>query len=98
MVTTGQLLTNLTMKNFLLSIAFVYGLGMSVYGAQWYFKDMAQLETAVQSGDTKIELRHRINAWGNVHTILMANLISVVALTGLASTRQPSPSSQKVED
>ena len=86
------------MKNFLLSIALVYGLGMSLYGAQWYLKDMAELERAVQSGNSKIELRHRINTWGNVHTILMANLIAVVALTGFTSARRPSLSSQKVED
>ena len=86
------------MKNFLLSIALVYGLGMSLYGAQWYLKDMAELERAVQSGNSKIELRHRINTWGNVHTILMANLIAVVALTGLTSARRPSLSSRKVED
>ena len=71
---------------------------MSLYGAQWYLKDMAELEKAVQSGDTKIELRHRINTWGNVHTILMANLISVVALTGFTYTRRSSSSSQKVSD
>ena len=86
------------MKNFFLSIALVYGLGMSLYGAQWYLKDMAELEKAVQSGNSKIELRHRINTWGNVHTILMANLISVVALTGFTSTRRASHSSQKVSD
>lgn len=86
------------MKNFLLSIALVYGLGMSLYGAQWYLKDMAELERAVQSGNSKIELRHRINTWGNVHTILMANLIAVVALTGLSSAPRPSLSSRKVED
>ena len=71
---------------------------MSLYGAQWYLKDMAELERAVQSGNSKIELRHRINTWGNVHTILMANLIAVVALTGLTSARRPSLSSRKVED
>ena len=81
------------MKNFFLSLVFIYGLGMSLYGAQWYLKDMTQLEKAVQSGNTKIELRHRINTWGNVHTILMANLISVVAITGLSL--QSRDSSQK---
>lgn len=81
------------MKNFLLSLAFVYGLGMSLYGAQWYLKDMAQLEKAVQSGNTKVELRHRINTWGNVHTILMGNLISVVSIAGLS--RRSQCSSQK---
>jgi len=83
------------MKNLLLSLAFLYGLGMSIYGSQWYLKDMAQLESAVQSGNSKVELRHRINTWGNVHTILMGNLISVVALVGFNSSRPSSRSSRK---
>ena len=76
------------MKNFLLSIAFVYGIGMSLYGADWYFKDMNELESSVISGNSKIELRHRINTWGNVMTILFGNTISVVALTGISSQAQ----------
>lgn len=81
------------MKNFLLSIAFIYGIGMSLYGADWYFKDMAQLEASVASGNSKIELRHRINTWGNVMTILFGNTISVIALTGFS--RQSNSGSQR---
>jgi len=75
------------MKNFFLSLAFLYGVGMSVYGANWYLKDMKALEQAVRSGNEHIEMRHRINTWGNVYTILMANLISVVAIAGMHSNK-----------
>jgi len=81
------------MKNFLLSIAFIYGIGMSLYGADWYFKDMNQLEASIVSGNSKIELRHRINTWGNVMTILFGNTISVIALTGFS--RQSNTCSQR---
>lgn len=72
------------MKNFLLSLAFLYGVGMTFYGANWYLKDMKMLEIAVQTGNSKIEMRHRINTWGNVGTILMANLIATVAIAGMS--------------
>ena len=42
------------MKNFLLSLAFIYGLGMSVYGLSWYGKDMAQLNAAVVNGNEHV--------------------------------------------
>ena len=69
----------------MLSLAFIYGVGMSIYGAQWYLKDMAVLEDAVRIGNEHVEMRHRINTWGNVHTILMANLIVVVSIAGFSS-------------
>ena len=34
------------MKNFLLTLGAIYGIGMAVYGADWYLKDIKQLETA----------------------------------------------------
>ena len=73
-----------TFKNTLLSLAFLYGVGMAIYGADWYLKDMRALENAVATGNSKIEMRHRINTWGNVGTILFANLISVVAIAGFS--------------
>ena len=85
-----------TLKNTLLGLAFFYGVGMSVYGADWYLKDMRVLEDAVATGNSKIEMRHRINTWGNVGTILFANLISVVALSGLALPYKQS--TQKASD
>ena len=60
---------------------------MSLYGAQWYLKDMKVLEEAVRTNNEHIEMRHRINTWGNVHTILMANLISIVAIAGFTSSK-----------
>ena len=46
---------------------------------------MHQLEIAVHKGDANVELRHRINTWGNVGTILLANRISIVAFAAIAS-------------
>ena len=71
------------MKNTLLSIALVYGLGMSAYSAWWYERDMKHLNAAVANGDSKVELRHRINVWGDVVSILGGNIISVIALSGI---------------
>ena len=71
------------MKNFLLSLAVLYGIGMSLYGSAWYLKDIKQLETAVRIGNEHVEMRHRINTWGNVGTILLANLMVIVAISGL---------------
>ena len=76
------------MKNSLLSLAVLYGIGMSVYGSAWYLKDIKQLETAVRTGNEHVEMRHRINSWGNVGTILLANLMTIVAITGLESKKQ----------
>jgi len=76
------------MKNFLLSLAFIYGLSMSVYGLSWYDKDMAQLNAAVVNGNRHVELRHRINTWGNVGTILFAQLIAITALAGMSRSVQ----------
>ena len=73
------------MKNFLLSLAFIYGAGMAIYGSVWYVKDIRQLEIAVRTGNSNVELRHRINTWGNVGTILIANLISTVAIAGVSA-------------
>ena len=75
------------MKNSLLTLAFVYGVGMAIYGSVWYVKDIRQLEIAVYTGNSKVELRHRINTWGNVGTIMFANLISTVAIAGINSKK-----------
>ena len=58
---------------------------MSAYGAWWYPRDMHQLEIAVRQGDTNVELRHRINTWGNVGTILLSNLIAIIAFAAIGS-------------
>ena len=76
------------MKNFFLSLGIIYSLGMSIYGSAWYLKDIKQLETAVRTGNEHVEMRHRMNTWGNVGTILLANLMTIVAITGLESKKQ----------
>jgi hypothetical protein len=72
------------MKNILLSFAFIYGIGMSAYGLWWYDKDMGQLEKAVATGNKHVEMRHRINTWGNVGTILLAQIIATTAIAGMS--------------
>ena len=61
---------------------------MSLYGADWYLKDIKALEVAVRNRNEHVEMRHRINTWGNVHTILMGNLISVIAIAGMNSKQR----------
>jgi len=76
------------MKKILLSLAVLYGIGMSIYGSAWYLKDIKQLESAVRLGNEHVEMRHRINTWGNVGTILLANLMVITAIAGFDS-KQP---------
>lgn len=76
------------MKNLFLSLAILYGIGMGVYGSAWYLKDIKQLESAVRTGNEHVEMRHRINTWGNVGLILLANLMTIVAITGLETKKQ----------
>jgi len=72
------------MKNFLLTLGAIYGIGMSLYGVDWYLKDIKQLEAAVRNGNEHVEMRHRINTWGNVGTILLANLMIINSISGLS--------------
>ena len=60
------------------------GICMSIYGLWWYEHDMVQLNKAVLNGDEHVELRHRINTWGNVGTILLAQLIATTSLAGIS--------------
>jgi hypothetical protein len=46
---------------------------------------MHQLEIAVQQKNEAVELRHRINTWGNVGTILLANLIAIISFAFIGS-------------
>jgi len=49
---------------------------------------MNMLEIAVRTNNSKVEMRHRINTWGNVGTILMANLIATVAIAGMNTSNK----------
>jgi len=73
------------MKKIILSLTCAYGVALSAYGAWWYPRDMNQLEIAVQQKNEVVELRHRINTWGNVGTILLANLIAIISFASIES-------------
>ena len=75
------------MRKFILSLACAYGLGLSLYSAWWYPRDMHQLEVSVQAGNPAAELRHRLNTWGNVNTLLLSNLIFIVSFAALTKPR-----------
>ena len=72
------------MKNFLLVLASLYGVGVSLISAHGLINiDMPELEKAVAVGATNAELRHRMNVAAEGNWILLGNLITVVALVGL---------------
>ena len=73
------------MRNVVLSLTCAYGIAMSAYGAWWYPRDMHQLAIAVEQKNETVELRHRINTWGNVGTILLSNLIAIVSFASIGA-------------
>jgi hypothetical protein len=76
------------MKNFLLSLSALYGVAasaISVYGM--FVLDMPALEQAVKSGATNAELRHRLNVSAEGNWILLGNLITVVSIAGMSTSR-----------
>ena len=42
----------------------------------------------MRNGHERVEMRHRINTWGNVGTILLTNLMTIVAITGFEFKKQ----------
>ena len=74
------------MKNLILSVFVVYGLGVSTISIYWGLaKDMPALEYALSVGNNDAEMRHRINVFADGTWVLLGNLITVVALTGMRS-------------
>ena len=73
------------MRNIVLSLTCAYGIAMSAYGAWWYPRDMHQLAIAVEQKNENVELRHCINTWGNVGTILLADLIAIISFASIGS-------------
>ena len=54
------------MKHIILSIFFVYGIGVTSISVYWgLMKDMPALEYAVKVNDYNAELRHRINVFAD---------------------------------
>lgn len=72
------------MKNLLLSLAAIYGAGVSVVAGYGLFNiDMPALEHAVLTSSPNAELRHRLNVAAEGNWILLGNLITVVAIAGI---------------
>lgn len=72
------------MKNFLLLLAALYGVGVSVVSAHGLINiDMPALEDAVAVGSTNAEMRHRMNVAAEGNWFLLGNLITVVSIVGL---------------
>ena len=71
------------MKNFLLALSFVYGIGVSTVSSYYLFiADLPQLDYAVRVGAKDAEMRHRINVATDGTWVLLGNIISVIALAG----------------
>ena len=74
------------MKNFLLSLSAIYGIGVSAVSAYGMFGiDLPALEHAVQVGATNAEQRHRLNVGFEGNWLLLGNLITVVSIAGLCT-------------
>ena len=72
------------MKNTILSIFCIYGLGVSGVSIYWGLaKDMPALEHAVQVKNNNAEMRHRINVFADGTWVLLGNLITVASLIGM---------------
>ena len=72
------------MKNFLLFLSALYGIGVSTVSAYGLFcMDMPALENAVINGSERSEVRHRLNVAAEGNWILLGNLITVVSIVGL---------------
>ena len=74
------------MKNFLLSLSAIYGIGVSAISAYGIFGiDLPELEHAVQVGATHAEQRHRLNVGFEGNWLLLGNVITVVSIAGLCT-------------
>lgn len=72
------------MKNILLSLASIYGIGVSAvstYG--FFFLDVPQLENAVASGTERAEIRHRLNVAAEGNWILLGNIITIISISSM---------------
>ena len=74
------------MKNILLFIICIYGIGVSSISLWWGLaQDMPALEYAVKTNSQNAELRHRINVFADGTWMLLGNLISVTSIIGMRS-------------
>lgn len=77
------------MKNLILSIFCVYGIGVSAVSLYWGLaKDMPALEYAVKTKSRNAEMRHRINVFADGTWILLGNLITISALLGIDNKKK----------
>ena len=73
------------MKNILLSIFCIYGIGVSGVSLYWgLMLDMPALENAVKVNNHNAEMRHRINVFADGTWVLLGNLITIASLSGLS--------------
>lgn len=76
------------MKNLLLLLFALYGVGVSTVSAYGLIAlDMPALEQAVAINATNAEMRHRINVFAEGSWILLGNIITIVAVSQMASRR-----------
>lgn len=79
------------MKNILLALFSVYGIGVSSVALYWGLaKDMPALEHAVSVQNNNAELRHRINVFADGTWILLGNIITVGSLAAMKRSDTPS--------
>ena len=79
------------MKNNFLTLAAIYGIGVSAVSAYGFFYlDMPLLENAVASGSERKEMRHRLNVAAEGNWILLGNLITVVSIGFLSFKKNES--------
>lgn len=76
------------MKNIVLSFFCIYGIGVSSLSIYWGLaQDMPALEHAVKVKNHDAEMRHRINVFADGTWVLLGNLVTVAALTGIKKCR-----------
>ena len=77
------------MRNFLLVLFSVYGVGVSSISLYWGLaKDMPALEHAVQVENKNAELRHRINVFADGTWLLLGNVITTISISSIKRKEQ----------
>lgn len=84
------------MKNFLLLLFAIYGVGVSAVSAYGLIVlDMPALEHAVKTQSKDAEIRHRMNVAAEGNWFLLGNLITVIAVSQIERYRHGSKGGQE---